>query len=318
MRQKLGWVITAVSLAVNAVGALSPERITDLRLGFVLFMIKHLRLELVAFLLLGILLVLPLSVWKRVWNRIGQIISKNIFAAVVFITVALIWLIPVGKQYFLVARARMYFYQNLLYPTYRQELLDGGSELEAKYHFNEAVSHYRAVITAFPHDFDNWWLRDKIKRIENLVNYSELHAKRALAQARLQGINRRSFFLLVEALRLNPTSVYLQNEVQGRIERIEAVRDVPMAFYLACRNGDQVAASTIFDDNAWYLFEDEVSNDMLRGPFGKPKKFSVQSGWELLHRLSADEFRKMVETSWQLLWARQVLEKSRNVGLIEQ
>jgi hypothetical protein len=322
MKQKVGLFAAGVSAALAVIGALSPERVENLRLDFALFLVRQLRFEIGIILIIGLLIAIPKTLKTRILARVtrnfptfkGRPREDKFVFVIILILVLFIPLINTPFLLYEGLRAtftRVSFYRAWLYSSYRQELFREGLAREGAGDSHKALYYYRRIIQFFPDDPRNSLVQHKIDYVENQIKYAGTYVERSMSLEKRQGLRRQSFFLLVEGLRLDPTNDYVRNEVRTRIAKLSN-ENTPLEFFNAYKSKDEAKAQRLLNEWGWYLFEDDFTKGIGVGqPTNNP--VDIWKEYSFIAGLTAEEFHSAVKKSWELENARKVLEWSTSL-----
>lgn len=308
MWQRLGVIITAIGMLLGIINALSPTKVSDLRLGFGFFLLRQFWLELV---LIGVILWVPQSKWKKiglwVWTRFPKFDSRqgkeNVFS---LLLLALIFLIPVVSAQPIISeaaraiKARIFFIKNLLYPAYRQELYQIGIQKEKLGAIDEAVGYYKHILEISSDNPSNKLLRNLIMERQGAIDYSGTCLEIGITTEKKRGLTRQSFNSLAQSFKLCPGNDLAIKELQERINRLKEAKDVPTKFFTAYLSNDEAEVARLFQEWKWYLLEEDIVKSIEFEPSGRPRKLNVSEDFNFLSRMSAEDFQQAVEKSWNL------------------
>jgi len=320
MKQKIGLVVAVLTAALGIVSALSPDRVDNLRLDFGLFIVRQLKYEIILVLIVGAIWSIPWSLKARLiqmaWERRPRFSAfserqkiLSLFLAITTATIGGLIILVILFTAALATRARIHFYKDLMYQSYRQELIQKGMQQERGGRPDEALTRYRQIIQLFPNDpRNNYFIQTRLDRMEGKLKYARECFARSIESEKNWRFNRETFFLLVEALRLDPTDDFIRNEMRQRIEKIDGGKKVVTEFYKAYVNRDQDTASRLLDQWSWYLFEDYFTLK-LRSTLRSPR-FDFERDLGFMKGLPIEDFERAVLSSWELEDARKVLEQS--------
>jgi tetratricopeptide (TPR) repeat protein len=322
MKQKIGLIAAVVGGVLTVLGALSPDRVDNLRLDFGLFLLRQLRYEVIILLALGVLFYTakPLrSLFSSLWLRRPQFstFSDNQKVAAIllgFVTVGLSLLMILGTVVHvgLAATTRLSFYRHLLYHSYRDELIHIGLAKEREGQPDKAILYYRQILRLFPNDpRNNYRVQQRIDQLEARLKYARDYLERSQKLEKQSGLSRQSFLLLVEALRLDPTDDFIRIEVKERMERLKRAEPKIAEFYSAYANKNKEGASKLFDEWSWYLFEEYFAQDLKTG---KSHKLDIELDLPFMRRVSSSDFREAVVRSWEMENAEKILDQSKESG----
>jgi tetratricopeptide (TPR) repeat protein len=308
MRRKLGLLVTIVGTVLAVINGLSPQRVNDLRLGFGIFLLKQFGLELV---IIGLLLLISKSTWKRIaliaWDRFPKFDSRpgkeNVIS---LLMLALIFLVPVVSAQPIISetvkavKLRIFFMRNLLYRSYRQELLQSGVEKEKLGETDKALSYYRTALEISPDNPDNYAIRALVKERQGMLLYAGACLESALTIEKKKGLTRQSFYSLAQSFRLCPGNNLALTELQARIKKLKEAKDAPIKFSNAYFAKLEPELTRLFQEWKWYLFDDDILKALEFEPSGRPRRLNINEDFGFVGRMSAEEFQGAVEKSWGL------------------
>jgi tetratricopeptide (TPR) repeat protein len=321
MKQKIGLIAAVVGSVLAMLGALSPDRVDNLRLDFGLFLLRQLRYEVIVLLVMGVLFYTakPLrNLLSSLWLRRPQFrtFSDNQKVAAVllgFVTMGFTVLMALGTVVHVgwAATTRVTFYRHLLYRSYRDELIQTGLAKEREDQPDKAILYYRQILRLFPNDpRNNYLVQQRIDRLEARLKYARDYLERSQRLEKQSGLSRQSFLFLVEALRLDPTDDFIRSEVKERIEKLKRAEPSIAEFYSAYANKNKESASKLFDEWSWYLFEEYFAQDFKTG---KSRKLDIENDLPFMRRVSSSDFREAVVRSWEIENAKKIFDQSKEV-----
>jgi tetratricopeptide (TPR) repeat protein len=319
MKRTFALIAVVISTTLTVLGALSPEKVDNLRLDFGLFLARELRYELMAVLGLGMLIYFAKPVRNRIfpklWSRRPEFakFSDNQKIAAVLLSVltlgfCLLMLLGIVINLIGATVARVRFYDTL-YSSYRVELMRKGLARETTNEPDKAIQYYKRILQLFPNDpRHNYLVQQRIDRIEGRLGYARHYLRLSQELEKQTGLSRQSFLLLLEALRLDPTDDFIRSQVQERIQKLKEAEPRTAEFYKACEQRNETAAAKLFSDWSWFLFEEYFRQDIKSS--ANTGRLDIDKDLPFLRTISAATFREAVLRSWELDNARKILEQS--------
>lgn len=305
-----------------AVAAFAPTRVDSLQLDFWFFLVRQLIFEISFLFFLGLLFILPKSVYGQIGKGIKRYLRRfrvrsgedNTVIAFMLVIMGLLscfCLLAILLVSLQLAYNRTFFYKNLIYSAHRQELYIEGLKNERGNKPDQAINYYRRIIDSYPKDHRNYLIQRRVNKIEAKLRYATSCVERSLDEERTRGINRQSFALIVEGVHLDPTNELVRSELRSHIDKLEVGKDSPIAFHNALTSGDKSSASEILKRWGWYLFEDELTGGAITSTSGQTEKNDALTRYDFLKRFSAEDFKIAVERSWRLNSAVEVMKRSK-------
>ena len=319
MKRAFALIAAVISTTITILGALSPEKVDNLRLDFGLFLARSLRYELIAVLILGVFVYSATPVRNRIfpklWSRRPKFakFSDNQKIAAVLLSVltfgfGLFMLLGIVINLIGAAVARVRFYDTL-YSSYQMELMRKGLAREATNEPDKAILYYKRILQFFPNDpRHNYLAQQRIARIEGRLEFARYYLRLSQDLDRQTGLSRQSFLLLLEALRLDPTDDFIRSQVQERMQKLREAEPKIVEFYKACEQGDETTAAKLFSDWSWFFFEEYFSQNFKSS--ANKRRLDVDKDLPFLRTISAATFREAVLRSWELDNAQKILEQA--------
>jgi hypothetical protein len=196
------------------------------------------------------------------------------------------------------ARARYYFYKNGLATNYslKKELIDDAMNYENADEFDFAIKKYNQYVGISDKDFDNNFLTDKIKTLENRINYAkifyDLSQKEYNSQDSTITMNGLSLSLIANKLfPTNPTiSSFAKENAIRTINRIDN--------FIAKIENDSLIAN-FNDDEITALIGSELTNELSKGNYGKPVLNANDSIRKYIREIDKEILKLYAINSWQ-------------------
>lgn len=265
---------TAGSLTFNPI---TPERISNVRVSYAVYLIGQLKYELCFCLILGLFLILPANLWKRhllgikgwFFGLSEKLGLERIFFIVTFtsiISIPMIIFFPsLISEVKNIVKARVYFYQELLPVAFRSELLKKAIVLEKAGKLARAEAIYRKIIDYYPNDA---YIIGRWERLQGRIAYSNNIFERALKLERSdRRMSRQSFGIIMESLLINPGNEDIKRAVDARIEKLRQGEDSIGEFWRGCKEGREEIIVKGLADWGWFLFEEQILPRYFSGSF---------------------------------------------------
>lgn len=318
-----GKIISAISAVLACVIALTPDRVENLKLDFVIFILKHLTFEIILCLIFGLVITIPVSIWKKLYKELNTFftvklkpLSENnkVDWTIIGITliVAIIFIGASFSEAFYVLRARKYFTMNLLYQAYEQDLIREAINYEKNNHILKAITVYRRMVKSFPDRYTMKRAKEKIRRLNSIMKYKQDIALRVKKLYHINGLKRQCVFLAAESLRIYPCDINMNRLLKGFISEIETtILKTAENLYDECTIGDQMEAFKLYNSLGKYIFEAEILRDIdLRA--SKKSNGSVSICF-ICDSLSKEQFLETIIDSWQLENIKTISKRSDNL-----
>ncbi len=315
-----GSIVTIISTAILVLDFLIPEGFSSARVDFSLFLLKQMKYEFFLVLIAGLLLVVPIRVWRIVWSKLRQPfeflslrfgITQHLwgFGLVAMVFPFVIYVFLLSAELKNVFKARLYFYDKLLYSSYKSELLRKATHFEMSGLFGEADLVYQRILKCYP---GNWYIEGRRNHLRSKLQYAQACFERGLNIEKRMGLGRFSILLMAESIRVDPSNQDVLGEVEARYKKLtEGVRVIE-TFWKAYKSEDGSTLLEIYDKWGWFLFEEGIRQHIRAKSLGRKKESTVQQVRVLLKNSTKQQFEESIISSWEMDFLSRILSRAKS------
>ncbi len=272
--------------------------------------IKKIRIEIFVFLIIIILFhIKPKTPIHQLFKRYFYLLkfSNIISKSIVIVVITSVIVITFINSYNL-TRARYYFYKNGLTTniTLKKELIDNAIYYENADKFDFAINKYNQYIEISGKDFNNNFLTEKIKTLENRIDYAQIFYNLSQKEYNIQDstitMNGLSLSLIANTLfPTNPTiSSFAKENAIRTIHRIDNFIDKIKNDSLNIRFND---------DEITTLIGRELTNELSKGNYGKPVLNASDSIRRYVKKLDKEILKLYLFNSWKYYKLAELIDK---------
>lgn len=196
------------------------------------------------------------------------------------------------------ARARYYFYKNGFATniTLKKELIDDAINYENADEFELAIKKYNQYVEISGKDFNSNFLTDKIKTLENRIDYAQmfydLSQKEYNSQDSTITMNGLSLSLIANIL--FPTNPTISSFAKGN-----AIRTINRIDNFIDKIQDDSLIANINDDEITVLIGSELKNELSKGNYGKPILNVNENIRKYVREIDKEILKLYLFNSWQ-------------------
>jgi hypothetical protein len=322
LKSVAGFVISAGSFVVGVMAWFSPTKFEAFELGFVKFLIGRLWPELFLLFVAGLLLLLPLSLWKRLaqflrsafiepYQQVGIVSVISIILSLPFLLYAAFACVSAGKNLYAAGKWRFIYDRDFLVKEYRHSVVHKVLMYERYAQLDSAVATCEYIVKRWNTEhwsYPNSLVDEKKAYLQGLIQYSRECFAEA-GQGKGGTPERSRWSALIKAVAIFPEQPKLKQLTEWH-EKLTGAHTTPRRLIEAVKKGDMKEVNELYEKWNWYLFDDSVRPgfDLYR----KQGKL-LQRLRLLASNVSETDFQAAIERSWELEKARTVIEGCKKV-----
>lgn len=216
-------IFIGLPLIISASIYLSPNSSDNFQLNYAFFLVKNLTLEISAVIFLVIIISTPISYWKKLTVYLKNLFlsanTKSRFFLIFSLGIPISFIFPLSEELYYLARARVYYIQNLIIDDYRDQVLGEVFEHATSGKYRYAIEHYQKFEPFFTNDYLFSYHKSSLKKIERAMFHSYYlhekheHLKKENGETSIHGV-----FMMAEAASFNPGDNFITSEFIGSYE----------------------------------------------------------------------------------------------------